>query len=235
MYIIVCGDYMKIAVFDFDGTLTTKDHNIWDRMWAEIDARDIDLELFNGYKNGDFDYLGWCERITETYKERGFSLQSLQNVSGDFELVNDIEKTLLTLKENGYTLFIISGGVTAVINRELGHLSRYFNEIYANDFLFDADGKLTEIIPTPYDDHGKKVFIDECVKKYNVSPKDITFIGNGDNDEYVHLSGCHTICINPGKRTRHSNKDIWHNVIYDSNSLTDILKYFSLEEKKERA
>ena len=71
-------------------------------------------------------------------------------------------------------------------------------------------------------------------RKTNTDPKEITFIGNGDNDEYVYLSGCHTICINPHKKTNYSNSTIWHKVINDSTNMKDILPYLNINKIKSK-
>ena len=41
---------MKTIVFDFDGTLTQKSHEIWTKMWEIIDALDVDYEIYGKYK-----------------------------------------------------------------------------------------------------------------------------------------------------------------------------------------
>ena len=222
---------MKTIVFDFDGTLTKKSHEIWNKMWQAIDALDVDYELYCKYKNKEIDYIKWCELIEIEYIKRGFNKNLLLSLADGIELMDNLEITLKTLKDNEYKLYIISGGVDVVIYEKLGALSKYFDGIYACGFRFDNDGLLTNIIPTKYDDEGKKLFIDEYCDFTGTNPKEITFIGNGDNDEYVYLSGCHTICINPGKKTRAHDNDIWHNVIGNTTSMSDILEFLEINNK----
>lgn len=219
---------MKTVVFDFDGTLTKKSHEIWEKMWSAIGASDIDYKLYMQYKNGDFDYSVWCAKIEEEYKTRGFSERILKEVSKDIELMDNIEYTLKTLVDNGYKLYIISGGADKVIYDKLKHLVGYFEGITANVFNFDNHGFLDSIIATKYDDEGKRHFIEEYCKETGTKPDEITFVGNGDNDEYVYLSGCKTICINPTNKTDFNNRTIWHQVVHDTTNLVDILKYFGL-------
>ena len=221
---------MKSIVFDFDGTLTKKEHEIWYKMWKSIDALDIDYKLYKAYKNKEIDYIEWCNEIEKEYSKRGFNIDMLKQLSKGIELMDNLEETLSILKDNGYKLFIVSGGVDKVIYDKLGSLTKYFDGIYACGFKFNQDGILEHIEPTPYDDEGKKWFIEEYCKKNNTKPSEITFVGNGDNDEYVYLSGCHTICINPSKNTNHKNKEIWHNVIKDSENMKDILRYLDINK-----
>lgn len=225
---------MKTIVFDFDGTLTKKSHEIWGKMWEAIDALDVDYELYCKYKNKEIDYIKWCELIEFEYIKRGFNKDLLLSLADGIELMDNLETTLKVLKDNGYKLYIISGGVDVVIYNKLGKLSSYFDGIYACGFVFDENGLLTNLLPTKYDDEGKKLFIDEYCENTGSDPKEITFIGNGDNDEYVYLSGCHTVCINPGKKTRSHDNDIWHNVIDNTTNMLDILKYLSCDINKRR-
>ena len=216
---------MKTIVFDFDGTLTKKSHEIWTKIWECLDAMDVDYKLFSMYKRKEIDYIKWCQEIEKEYINRGFNKEQLFSLASDIELMDNLEETLQELKKLGYKLYIISGGIDKIIYSKLSDLSVYFDGIYSCVFEFAKDGKLTRIIPTNYDDEGKKTFIDEYCNKYNVNPRDITFIGNGDNDEYVYLSGCKTICINPAKNTNHTNNEIWHKVIDNTSNMKDILKY----------
>jgi phosphoserine phosphatase len=218
---------MKTIVFDFDGTLTKKSHEIWTKMWQALDASDIDYKLYLQHKNKEIDYATWCDKIEEEYIKRGFNKQLLFKVASGIELMDNLEETLKVLKEKGYELYIISGGVDKVIYNKLGSLTKYFTKIYACIFEFDHQDNLVKIIPTKYDEEGKKLFIEEYCKNTNTDPKTITFIGNGDNDEYVYLSGCKTICINPSDNTNHQDNKIWHKVIYNTTNMKDILKYFN--------
>lgn len=221
---------MKTIVFDFDGTLTQKSHEIWTKMWERIDALDVDYEIYCKYRDKEIDYVKWCELIEIEYKKRGFSKDMLFEVADGMILMEHLEETLYTLKDNGYALYIISGGVEEVVKSKLGDLTKYFDGIYACGFKFDDNGLLTHIVPTRYDDEGKKLFIDEYCANTKTNPREITFIGNGDNDEYVYLSGCHTICLNPGKKTRFEDSTIWHNVIDNTKDMRDILKYLEIRK-----
>ena len=65
---------MKTIVFDFDGTLTKKSYEIWNKMWKAIDALDIDYMLYKKYKNNEIDYVQWCQEIEKEYIKRGFDI-----------------------------------------------------------------------------------------------------------------------------------------------------------------
>ena len=56
---------------------------------------------------------------------------------------------------------------------------------------------MEKIISTKYDYEGKADYIIEVMKKFNFSPDEVVFVGNGENDIFAHRSGAKTICINP--------------------------------------
>ena len=216
---------MKTIIFDFDGTLTKKSNEIWTKMWEKIDALDVDYKLYKQYKNGEIDYVRWCELIEIEYAKRGFNENILFSLADNIEMMENLEVTFKELKDRGYHLYIVSGGVKALIYYKLKDLVKYFDGIYACDFVFDDSGILTKIVPTKYDEEGKKVFVDEYCKNTGTKASEIVFVGNGDNDEYVYKSGCKTICINPASNTNYTNKVIWHNLIDDVDDLTKVLDF----------
>ena len=216
---------MKTIVFDFDGTLTKKSNEIWTRMWRAIDALDVDYKLYKQYKNKEIDYVRWCELIQEEYTKRGFNKELLYTLINDIELMDNLKETLIELKHRGYKLYIVSGGIKEVIKYKLKDLYDYFDGVSACEFIFDNNENLERIIPTKYDEEGKKIFIDEYCALNHCDPKDITFIGNDINDEYVYLSGCQTICLNPTKFADYGNQNIWHKVILDVEDMKVILDF----------
>ena len=216
---------MKTIVFDFDGTLTKKSYEIWTKMWEALDALDVDYKLYKQYKNKEINYVEWCKLIEEEYIKRDFNKSLLFKLADQIVLMDNLKETLIELKNRGYKLYIVSGGVKEIIYYKLQDLTKYFDGIYACEFIFDSNEKLRKIIPTKYDEEGKKIFIDEYCLNQNANPKEITFIGNGDNDEYVYLSGCSTICLNPTKFTRYTNQNIWHRVINGVEDIQVILEF----------
>ena len=216
---------MKTIVFDFDGTLTKKSYEIWTKMWTALDALDVDYKLYKQYKNKEINYVEWCKLIEEEYIKRDFSKSLLLTLADQIVLMDNLKETLEELKNRGYKLYIVSGGIKEIIYYKLNNLVQYFDGIYACEFIFDNNDKLEKIVPTKYDEEGKKIFIDEYCLENNSLPKEITFIGNGDNDEYVYLSGCGTICLNPTKSTRYNDQNIWHKVINGVDDMKVILDF----------
>lgn len=219
---------MKAVFFDFDGTLTNKVPNIWQSIWVALGYKlgkdsehQIQLDEFLSKK---ITYQEWCYKTLACYKQKGMNLNILNKISNKIKLLEGAAETFKILKDKGFELHIISGNVVNVIEKVLGENIKYFNSINANDFIFDDNGILTHIKGTKYDCEGKAKFIEEYIQSTNSKPEELYFVGNGFNDEWAHLSGCNTICINPDD-TEFSNSTKWHIVIENLKNLQEILLY----------
>lgn len=219
---------MKAVFFDFDGTLTYKSPNIWQEIWLALGFKlgkgsehQTQLEEFLTKK---ITYQEWCNKTLACYKQKDMDLHILNKIAASIKLMNGAIETFKALKNKGYELHIISGNIVDVIKNVLSDNVKYFSTINANDFIFDKNNKLTYIKGTKYDCEGKAIFIQEYISKTNANPNELYFVGNGFNDEWAHLSGCNTICINP-EETEFTNETKWHRVIENLTDLQQILEF----------
>ena len=146
----------------------------------------------------------------------------LLELTDKIEMMENLSESLKELKKEGYDLRILSGGIDFVIQTLLKDNIKYFTDIRCNKFVFDDNGNLTKIIDTDSDGEGKGRYVKDLIKSTKCNPKDIIFVGNGNNDRFVSSSGCTTICINPNN-TNHKDKNIWSLYIKDSNNLKDVV------------
>lgn len=214
---------MKTIIFDFDGTLTKKNNEIWRNIWQDLDALDIDDILYNKFNNGELDYEGWCKEIEKVFVNKKLHTKTLDNLINNIEMMDNLEETLKELKRRNYHLCILSGGIDYVIKSLLKDNIKYFDDIKSNVFTFNNDGYLTSIEQKDSDEEGKARYITNYIKTNKCKPSDIIFIGNGHNDRFVSSSGCHTICLNPNN-TNHKDKSTWSHYIEKTSNLYDIIK-----------
>ena len=222
---------MKAVFFDFDGTLTYKTPNIWKSIWQKLgydvnDGSEYKRQL-NAFLNGEISYSEWTNQTLEKYKEKSMNLSVLEELSSNIKLISGASETFKKLTESGYALHIISGNITDAIKRALGENIKYFTSINANNFLFDCNGNLTDIIPTEFDFEGKAKFIKMFKEKHGCSSEDLFFVGNGINDEFAYTAGCKTICVNPYSEVDLSTTK-WNFVIKNMQSLNEILNYIKV-------
>ncbi len=220
---------MKAIMFDFDGTLTIKSPNIWKAIWGnlgyETGKGSYFSMLFIMFLTKDITHQKWCDLTCEKFMEKGLHKDLVKSITKQIRLNDGATETFKTLKEMGYSLHIISGNFKSVIKEVLGENAKYFDSINANEFEYDKNGYVVGIKGTNYDFEGKAHFITEFKEKNNMPAKDICFVGNGDNDEWAHLSGCRTLCVNP-ENTDITNKTKWHHAIENVTNLTQILPEF---------
>ncbi len=226
---------MKTIMFDFDGTLTNKVPNIWKKIWRLLgydtsNEGTVYRKQFNDYLNGVTTFKEWVNETCKSWVERGFNKSMIPGVVSDITLMDGFDEFMKTLKEKDIALHVVSGNFVEVIMHVLKERSKYFDTINANNMIFNTDGDLTQIVGTNYDFDGKAKFIADYCRVFNINPEDACFIGNGDNDEWAHQSGCKTICINP-HNTDGEDTTKWHQTI-NTNNLMDLIPLLFDDEKK---
>lgn len=225
---------MKYVIFDFDGTLTTGDSNVWVNIWKNLDLPEkyqkLDKILFDKHKNGEITYEKWVEYANRIFIAGGMNREKLEHVCGNVSAVAGVTQTLKALKQNGYGVFIVSGGIKQAIEVILGDDCKFFDGIFANDMWFRDDGKLLFIKATNFDHKGKADFVNKLIRERHIKPTDVTFVGNGLNDELVYTTGCKTVCVNPEPEAHYNDKKIWNYFIPNFNNLTQIFNHIEVDE-----
>ena len=225
---------MKAIIFDFDGTLTKKDRNIWKAIFEDLglDTKSEKSEYktqFRDFLAGKINYQQWCDETLAVYRANGFSEKMFYNLADQIVLLDGFSAMVQKLNEKGLKLHIVSGNFVEIIEYVLGDYKKYFDSISANHIEFDQNGIISKIIGTNYDFEGKAKFIKTYAQNNGIAPQDILFVGNGDNDEWVYLSGCKTLCINPDK-TDCNDKTKWHHAIEHLSNLQEILSVLDIKE-----
>lgn len=223
---------MKAVFFDFDGTLTYKSPNIWKEIWKscgyETGKQSYFASLFGRFMRQEITHQEWCDLTCAEFIKSDFNIATLCELADSINLIDGFDKILEELKNNDISLHIVSGNLVPVIKRVLGDKIKYFDSINGNDISFDDQGHITFIKGTNYDFEGKAKFIEEYKEKTNSYASELVFIGNGDNDEWVHLSGCKTICINPDDAD-FTNSTKCHISKENVTNLTEILAELNLQ------
>lgn len=219
----------KAVIFDFDGTLTSKDcrFSTWQKIWEYL-GYDLQIcdSLHRKFTNGDISHKQWCDITAEYFTKKDLKKEQIELIAKQIYLMPGTEDVFKTLYENGIPIYICSGSIDIIIEYVLGNLKEYVRKIVCNQFAYDSSGtKLKAIIGTTYDFEGKANFIKEIAEDLDISTHDIVFVGNSNNDEFAVTSGAKTLVINP-ILTSGYNRNIWkyfagHNV----EDLKDILPF----------
>ncbi len=228
---------MKAIIFDFDGTLTYKSRNVWKAIWQDLgydtSKESYFAKIYMAFIRKEISHQKWCDLTCEKFKEKNMDISILNNIAKEMRLINGFYQGIKNLHDNGYSLHIVSGCISGVIKNVIGDENlKYFDSINGNIMNFDEDGYLENVVGTKYDFEGKALFIEEFKAKTGCKPEDIIFVGNSNNDEWAHKSGCKTVCINP-ENTCSTNRNVWHNVVENSNDLRDVLPCILNNKSKE--
>lgn len=219
---------MKIVFFDFDGTLTYTTLNFWKKLWVtlgyDIGEGSYYKKLFHDAYAGKITHQRWCDLICKEFRKTGLTAEMLADIANTIDVMDGFDQTMQTLKDRGYTLYIVSGNIKEVIEYNLREKKYYFDYIFGNEFKFDKNGLLKKIVGTKYDNQGKAKLIKKISKQTKTPVKDIWFVGNGGNDEWVYETGCKTLLINPYDTKKHDDQSVWHKQISNVNNLTQILE-----------
>lgn len=213
---------MKAVIFDFDGTLTKKDGNLWKKIWQSlgynVGPESYYMSLLKKFINKELSHPDWCVLTLEAYKSKGLSKSFLNSLIDKIKLIYGVEDLFQRLYDKGVEICIVSGNIISVIQKVLGDAIHYVSEIKANEFVFDEQGNIIDIVGTKYDHEGKAKFVLELCDKKGYKPSEVLFVGNSLNDEWVYKSGAKTLCINPDN-TKSDNREIWNKVIFTDNLL----------------
>jgi phosphoglycolate phosphatase-like HAD superfamily hydrolase len=106
----------------------------------------------------------------------------------------------------------------------LGDLYDVFDEVHANDLVFDKKGSLRHIRGTAYDFEGKAEFIKGVIGRQEVSPLEVLFVGNSVNDVWASRSGAATLCVNP-HFTNPNDVRHWSYCVRSMKDLREILPF----------
>lgn len=107
-----------------------------------------------------------------------------------------------------------------VLDQEFIH----FDEIKANDMLFDQNGLIKEIRGHDFDFEGKADFLRRIFKERHCEPLEVLFVGNSLNDTWAIRSGARTLCVNPSETDPYDRR-VWNYSLRPMESLTEILQY----------
>ena len=126
---------IKAVVFDFDGTLTHKNDNVWKSIYESIgyptDKNSSYHKSFVDFLADKFDYEYWVVINENDFKDGKLTKEMFYDIVNRTILIDGIKETVETLKSKNIKLYILSGNFVELISHSLGELSSYFEEISA--------------------------------------------------------------------------------------------------------
>jgi phosphoserine phosphatase len=147
--------------------------------------KEVPKELMGQFLSGDRSfqsYAKWCTQACDLFKDKGLTRGSFREIVKPVHLTNGFSQTITTLKNQGFILAIISGGIDVFLHEFVPDADSVFDYVLINKMAFDANGKLTSVVPTSYDFDGKARALEEICKVNGYSLAEAVFVGEGFND-----------------------------------------------------
>lgn len=219
------------VVFDFVGTLLPKidaDSSLR-YIWIESGQDKTRFQnILARYSHDANDRRSYFQQATELFREARVTKDAIIRIGEDTCLIPGIEDVFKTLSDAGVLIWIVSRSERQFIRAALGNLACYVEEIKANQFLFDSEGVVDGIRISPFDYEGKRRFVSRVAGDLGVSPQDIVFVGNSNNDASVRGSGAVTVCVSPTNTTG-TDRSSWTHCCLCCDDLRDILSFIKLQ------
>lgn len=227
---------MKAIVFDFDGTLT-QGCSVWESAWKtltyKVDKNSAFVTNYRDFLNKKMTYDELHQSTLNRFIKMDMNIADLDFIANKVKLIDGFSDAIKAIYDKGFSMHIVSGAITNIIERVIGKDLKYFSSINSHEMQFGDGYFLNDIVQTKYDFEGKFRFIEKLKKEEDIKSENIIFIGNSNNDESACKSGCRTICVNPYD-TCYDNKEVWHEVIHNMTDLRQILPtIYKINEKIE--
>lgn len=217
----------KAVVFDFDGTLVRHLDGLttWEMIWDELGYSINECaELHSLFRAGKLSHREWCQLTLEKFQLKRLTQQQFFSLSSRMQLVRGFKRVVTDLKSRGIKLYIVSGSIESMIRNIVGPEAKHFDQIMANDMVFDVTGEISAINGTRFDFQGKADFVRGVVETLKCAPLDVLFVGNAGNDAWAANAGVRTLCVNPTS-TDPDDPDKWTANIRKMIDLKEILPF----------
>ena len=226
MLVLIPVSDIKAVVFDFDGTLTVNQNqkSSWQKIWELLgDPNNLCVELLKQYKSQEISHSKWCQLTEEYFKKKGLTENQVRELARSQVLIKGFHEVLNQLNELRVSVFICSGSVNTFIDEAIPEEDKpLIKDIRSNVFIYN-NGLLNEIRGTKFDFDGKRKFVEKIMRDYRLSASEVAFVGNSDNDIYVHRAKVRTIAVNPNNMDPHGKE--WVFFIDDFDDLHKILPF----------
>lgn len=214
------------VVFDFEGTLTMNEEKIssWERLWKVVgDPDNLCKELHSAYQNKQITHSEWCKQTEKHFKKHNMHEELVLEAADKIKLITNVEEVFRILVANNIKIYICSGSINTIITSVMRNCLDYITEYRSNTFIYQ-NRRLIEIKGTKFDFEGKRDYVYQIASENDISPDKIAFVGNSDNDIWVHDSGARTIVVNPHMISPYLKKQ-WDYYIEPFDDFRKILPY----------
>lgn len=218
------GSKFRVIGFDLDGTLLKGLDYSWQIVWAYLDfEKEVQRTAKQRYHRGEINYAEWCKWCCTQFRTKGLRRVDFIKMASKVTVTKKLHEAIRILRSNGFVLAIISGGIDVFLDEKIPDAHDLFDYICINRFIFDDQGIICDIQPTPFDFDQKAVALKAICQKKDVTLEKSVFVGDGPNDEWASRAA--GLCIAyPPKEMSHIF-EIISKIKIDEDDLTKILPH----------
>lgn len=168
---------IKIVFLDCDGTLT-RVKSSWEFLHRRLGLWNNHADLYqNLFREGTIDYYEFCRRDALLW--RGLRVADVVDVVREIPYQDGAKETIRSIKDMGIATFIVSTGLSFLVNLVRGELS--IDGAVSNELL-SKNGVLTGEVRINVEYDKKGVLIDAMLDRSGLDRKEACAIGDGEGD-----------------------------------------------------
>ncbi|MFH1511669.1 MAG: HAD-IB family phosphatase [Candidatus Woesearchaeota archaeon] len=210
----------KLVCFDMDGVLIDIPEYIWTELHNAFGVpKQYQRRQWKLYQSKQITYKEWVDSDIKQWINLGITKKDFEKSIRAMKLTEGTAETIQELKERGYTLAIVSGSLSIVI--DILFPEHDFSDILINKITFDEQGRIASWEPTQYDWERKLQGIQMIAKKEKLNLKQVAFVGDSTNDIEAARQTGFSIAFNPKSKELESVC----NVVIKKKDLREILQY----------
>jgi phosphoserine phosphatase len=174
---------LRLVCFDVDGTLVDGLAFIWELLHDHYGTSEQARKwAYNAYFAGEITYEEWCDHDLGLLRAKGASRSGMDEAMQSMSLMPGARETLQALVDAGKKLAVVSGSLDLALGHVLPEYKDWFDDVFINRFLFDDQGILTGIVPTPFDIDHKATAVRRLAERERIPIGSIGFVGDNFND-----------------------------------------------------
>lgn len=185
----------RLIAFDMDGTLLRGIDFSWSKLWEMCgdDGRQWRGYL-SQYRKDMLSYEDWCNIAVKYFRNSRLSKDLIFEVARDCaRITHNFDAGMKEIRKGDFKTALISGGVDIFLRAIIPNYKDYFDYVFINSLLFDADDIVSGVDITPYDYQGKAKALKLVCDAHGFDLKESIFVGDTFNDEYAIKSAGHSI------------------------------------------
>lgn len=187
----------RLVCFSLDGVLLRGFQFSWEAVWSLLgdagEQRKKGLKLFH---TGRMSYEDWCLWCCDIYRSHDLRRPQLIEMIQRYTVIGQLTAGLQRLRAAGFRLALISGGLDIFLQTLIPDYAQWFDQVFINRMEFDSQGRIINIVPTPFDFERKPDAVRYLCSLYGLHTAQSICVGSSFVDKHLIEAAGKTIAFN---------------------------------------